>query len=418
MSESMRVHNKWVMWSVAALFFFAEYFARVDPSVLVPYLMKDFQVGALALGSLSAYFYYPYIIMQIPVGLLLDRHGPRRWLFFAALVSGLGSILFGMAPTLIVAKAGRFLIGLGASFAFVGALKLATMWFKPRRLGLLAGLTQGAGMLGAAFGSGFFIILVSTYGWRKAMGLVGLCLIFFACLIFVFVRDKKTKEGRVVQNDEAKMGAVQALLRVVRSRSSWMNALYAGLLYAPTAGLAEFWGVTFFHHLYRISAQTAGLLMGCVFVGWAIGGPCVGVLSDRLGRRLPMMVISAMLSLLIFIVIVYGANLSLSTLFVLMFCYGLCNSGVALAYAVSAELHPGAYAGTSIAFTNMLSILIGALLQPFSGYLLDTHWTGQMSDGMRVYSTTAYHDVLTIFPMCICLAIITCGLIRLKAKAS
>ena len=77
MSESMRVHNKWVMWSVAALFFFAEYFARVDPSVLVPYLMKDFQVGALALGSLSAYFYYPYIIMQIPVGLLLDRHGPK-----------------------------------------------------------------------------------------------------------------------------------------------------------------------------------------------------------------------------------------------------------------------------------------------------------------------------------------------------
>src|SRR5688572_11451641 len=137
----------WIVWGLAAAFFFSEYFARVAPGVMVPDLMRDFKVTALTLGSLSAFFYYAYVGMQVPVGILVDRFGPHRLLTVATVLCSAGCLLFASAQSVSLAEAGRFLMGFGASFAFVGTLKLAAVWFPASQFGLLAGLTQALGML-------------------------------------------------------------------------------------------------------------------------------------------------------------------------------------------------------------------------------------------------------------------------------
>ena len=116
MAEKVGRFRPWIMWLLGAGFFFCEYFARVNPSVMINSLMHTFGAHYPDVGSLSAYFYYPYILMQLPVGLILDRYGTRRWLGCAALISALGAITFACAPALWVAKGGRILIGFGASF--------------------------------------------------------------------------------------------------------------------------------------------------------------------------------------------------------------------------------------------------------------------------------------------------------------
>ena len=118
----------WVISGLGALYYCYEYFLRISPSVMIPELMKAYDLTGAEVGSLSAFYYHAYVPMQIVVGLLMDRFGPRRLLALACLCSVLGTYMFAGSHSIIIAQIGRFLIGFGAAFAFVGALKLATIW--------------------------------------------------------------------------------------------------------------------------------------------------------------------------------------------------------------------------------------------------------------------------------------------------
>jgi len=295
----------WVMWGLGAAFFFAEYFARVDPSIIVPQLMSAFHVGAFALGSLSAFFYYPYIAMQLPVGTLVDRYGPRRLLAIAALVCGAASFLFAISQTIWAAELARALMGFSAAFAFVGTLKLATLWFDSGRLGLLAGLTQGVGMLGAAVGEGLFSFIVERIGWRYTLGLISILMFVLAFLIGAIVRDKRpTLLGHMVP-DTGQIKVWDSLMIVFRNSNSWRIAVYAGLIYAPTGAFAELWGPSFLTRVYGMSHQLAAMAISVIFIGLAIGGPTVGWISDKIGLRRPILVFSAVLSLIFISLVLY-----------------------------------------------------------------------------------------------------------------
>ncbi len=408
----------WFMWFLAAGFFFAEYFARVDPGVMVDYLMSSFKVGAAAVGGLSAYFYYPYVLMQIPVGILLDRHGPKRWLYIAAFVSSVGALTFGLAQSLWVIKFGRCLIGFGASFAFVGALKIANMWFDRSRLGLLSGLTQAAGMLGAAVGTFIFVPIVANLGWRATLYLIAAILLLFSILFFLFIKDKPDSMVNAAAETTSHESVSVSLKRVLKNSSSCLNALYAGFLYAPTAALGELWGVSFFHHLHGVSDELAGLMVAAIFIGWTVGGPWVGYFTDLVGCRRKLMFLSPLLSMLMLLIIIYIPSLTPALMLVLLFFYGVSNTGVALAYAVAGELHPPKFAGISIAFTNMMSIMVGALFQPLMGWILDKQWTGAISHGLRIYSRQEYVHTLTILPISLLLAFILVFFIKDPASSS
>ena len=394
----------WLIWSLAAAFFFAEYFARVDPSVIVPQLMSSFQVGAFALGSLSGYFYYPYIAMQLPVGTLVDRYGPHRLLTLAALLCGGACLMFSMAHSLWVAEISRALMGFTAAFAFVGTLKLATIWFEPRQLGLLAGLTQGIGMLGAAVGEGFFSFVVAEIGWRNTLAVIALILVILSALIGLIVRDKRpTLLSRMVP-DTSQIRIWDGLMIVFRNRHSWRIAVYAGLVYAPTGAFAELWGPSFLHRVYDMKEQWAAVAISVIFLGLAVGGPVLGWFSDRIGLRRPILIGSGLVGLILISIILYIPHLPGVLLLTVLFFYGVSNMGVALSYAVAGEINPKPVAGISIAFTNMTSVLIAALLQPFIGWLLEFHWRGVYMDGRPYYSAVNYQSAMAILPLALLLA--------------
>ncbi|MDF2530171.1 MAG: major facilitator family transporter, partial [Gammaproteobacteria bacterium] len=154
----------WVIWLLGALFFLAEYFVRISPSVITQELMATFHVDAFALGGLSGFFYYAYISMQVPVGILVDRFGSRRLLTGATLLCAISCLVFASMHTIQLGFLSRFLMGLGASFAFVGTLKLISLWFPPTRFALLAGTTQALGMLGAVIGDAPMAMIFNHFG--------------------------------------------------------------------------------------------------------------------------------------------------------------------------------------------------------------------------------------------------------------
>lgn len=406
LSQNNRVIKKqfspWLIWGLGAAFFFVEYFARVAPSVMVSDLMRDFAVDALALGTLSAFFHYAYVSMQIPVGILVDRYGAHRLLTVMCFLCGLGCLLFAASQSVWMADLGRLLMGFGAAFAFVGSLKLAAVWFPASRFGLLAGLTQALGMLGAAVGSAPMSFAVYHLGWRTTMLLIAGIFLLLAIFIGFIVRDKPAAASFAQEPLASDKNVLAGLIKVLANPQSWWNALYAGLIYAPTAAVAELWGVTFVRQAYYLSLPMAATAVSLIFIGWGVGGPIMGWFSDKIQRRRPIMFVSAFMCLAFFLLILYlPSHTPIGVLFAVMFFYGVSNTGLVASYALAGEINPRRIAGTSVAFANMASVIIGAFFQPLIGWVLDLNWHGEMANGAPIYSPYAFRLAFLIIPICL-----------------
>ncbi|WP_181874923.1 MFS transporter [Legionella feeleii] len=394
----------WIVWGLAAAFYFSDYLARVAPGVMHRSLQIDFGINEAGFGILTASFYFPYILMQIPVGLTVDRLSIRAILTVMSLITALGCGVFGLADGLMMASVGRMLIGFSAAFAFVSSLRLATSWFPPAMLGLLAGLTQALGMLGAAAGEAPVSFLVANVGWRHSMFIIAFLFIALAGLLYQFVQDKPGTKRREIKY-EARLSIVESLRIILSHRQTWLNALYAGFLFGPTAVIGEAIGPAYLQYGRGLTAHTAAFATGMIFIGWGISGPLSGWLSDRMGRRKPLMIFSALCGIVLSSLFVFYPSLDKTSAYLIFFLFGLTNTGVAIAYAVSTEIHESNVVGTSIAFTNMISIFVGALMQPLVGRLVD------LVAGPRAYNVESlllsdFQAGLKILPLCSLVALI------------
>jgi MFS family permease len=387
-------------WLTGALFFFYAWVLRVAPSVMVEELMRDFSVGAAVLGHLSAAYFYGYAGMQIPVGLLLDRFGPRRLMTGAALVCAGGCVLFATGSTLSAVTAGRFLIGASAAFSLVGAMAVAGQWFPPARFAIFSGLAMAAGMIGGVFGQAPLRLVVEASDWRLTTLMLAAGGLTIALMAVATVRDRWRGAGGI-------LSSLSGLGAVLRHRQTWLIAL-AGLgTSAPLLGFAGLWGVPFLETAYHLPRTTAATVTSAVFVGWAIGAPLFGWFSDYIGRRRPPVIAGLLLQTLALSAVVYIPELSLGSLIGLCGLVGFFGSGQIVCFALARENHGPALSGTAIGFVNGMVTGAGAFFQPLVGLLLDLAWGGQTSLGARIYDAGAYRVAFASIVVC-CLAGFLC----------
>ena len=371
-------------WATASLFFFYAWIMRVAPSVMVEELMGDFAVGAGVLGNLSAAYFYGYAGMQIPVGLLLDRFGPRRLITIAALSCAGGCVLFATGTTLAAVTTGRFVIGAAAAFSLVGSMAVAGQWFSPPRFAVLSGLAMAMGMAGGVFGQAPLRVAVEASDWRTANLALALGGLAIAASAWLTVRDRWRGSGGV-----GELFANFAL--VLRHRQTWLIAL-AGLgTSGPLLGFAGLWGVPFLQVAYGLERTNAATLTSLLFVGWGIGAPLFGWFSDHIGRRRPVMMAGLALETVSLATLVYIAGLPIATVAALCFLTGFFGSTQIVCFAMVKENHPARLSATGIGFVNGMVTGAGALFQPLMGVLLDLAWTGRTSAGARLYDLSAYH---------------------------
>lgn len=376
-------------WLTGSLFFFYAWILRVSPSVMVEELMRDFAVGGAVLGNLSALYFYGYAGMQIPVGLLLDRFGPRRLMSIAAVVVAVACVLFAWSEGLGLASVSRFFIGAGCAFSLVGAMAVAGQWFPRRQFALLAGLAMMFGMMGGVFGQAPLRVAVDASSWRTTMAWVALIGLALAVAAWMFVRDRSRGSGG--------LGAVLAgLRRVAANRETWLNAV-AGLgSTGPLLAFAGLWGVPYLEAEHDIDRVTAGSVTSMTFVGWGIGAPLIGWLSDHIGNRRMPLISGLVLSALSLVAILLLPDLPLWLVGALCFGIGFGGSAQIVCFALVREHNPAQFSGTAIGMVNALVTGAGALFQPTVGWLLDLSWDGVMVDGARVYAVGAYNSAFIV----------------------
>ncbi len=393
----------WLIWVIAAIFYAYEFFIRVSPAVMVPDLMQAFNVDAALLGSLSAFYYYAYASMQIPVGILLDNYGIRQLLTGAAFMVTVGSIVFATTDQLWLADVGRVLMGIGSAFSFVGCLKLANNWFPARQLAIIIGLTNMLGVLGAVSAEAPLSMLVLHFGWRSTMIYVGLIGAVLALLLRLIVRDDPRAIG--CPSDTTGTGdspknthLLSGLLLIIKSPKTWLAAIYGGMIVAPIAAFTELWSVPFFKAVDHIPTTKAALISSMVFIGVAIGGPIIGWLSGLLKRRKPLMLIGNLGALICLSIIIYIPNLMLPVIIILLFLFGFCSSSMLLVFAINTEINPNWVSGVVIGFTNMVVMIGGTLFQPLVGWLLDLSGQDSLQHVLR-FNVSAYQHALIILPV-------------------
>lgn len=403
----------WFICGLGALFYSYEYLLRIAPSVMEYSLREHFNLSATGFGLLSSIYYFAYVPMQLPVGVLLDRYGPRRLLTYACLICVIGTFLFTGTSVFWIAATGRFLVGFGSAFAFVGVLKLATIWLPENRLAMVSGMTSALGPIGAMLGDNFMEIFVEKLGWIKTLNLTALFGIGLIFILWFGIHDKKGQHRQSGTVSSFKKGMVDLGI-IIRSKQIWVNGMYGCLVYLPTTVFAELWGIPYLRHAHGLSAQAAGLANSLLFLGFIIGAPFMGYISDKLFRRKFPMFIGAAGAAIIMTAILYFPGLTELQVQFLMFLLGLLYSAQAIVFAVGRELSPGEAAGTAMAVTNMIVMLGAMFLQPLVGHLLDFSLsmhlgqaavTGTTTDNLqRLYTVTDYQFALSIIPLGILIA--------------
>lgn len=388
----------WLTWGLLAGIYFIGYFQRVAPAVMVDELMREFQIAATLLGNLSAIFFYTYAVMQIPSGLLSDAIGPRRLAAAAALVAALGTLLFAQADSLWLAYLARGLLGASFAVAFVACMKLAGHWFPANRFATVTGVSLLIGNLGGALAGIPLSEAIGSVGWRSAILASAGATLLLALAVWLWVRDDPSERGYASHaHPEAHngMSAGRALKLVISEPETWLLFLAGGLIAAPILTFAGLWGVPYLVQVHGMERSHAASFTTTMLLGFAIGGPLLGILSDRMGRRKLPYLVAALASTLLWATFLFVDGLSENALYLLFAGIGFFSGALIIGFAFSREVnHPGA-AGTVGGVVNMSVLGFAAIQQSGLGWVLDRHWQGTLIEGVRIYDAAAYHAAFT-----------------------
>ncbi|HVT62048.1 MAG TPA: MFS transporter, partial [Legionellaceae bacterium] len=337
----------------------------------------------------------------------------KRLLTLACLICAIGTLMFCQTHQYEIAMIGRFLVGAGSAFAFVGVLKLATIWLPEDRLALVAGCTSALGTIGAMLGDNLIGDVVEKSGWQTTDTLTAIFGLILTVVLWFGIHDHKrdSKSGGTINTFKRNWIDLNIILR---NKQIWLNGLYGCLVYLPTTVFAELWGIPYLSHAHGMTDSQAGFANSLLFCGFMIGAPTMGYISDRIKRRKKPMVVGAIGAAIIMTLLLYLPGLQAKSVYFLVFILGLFYSAQTIVFAVGRELSPNEAAGTAIAITNMLVMLGAMFLQPMIGRLLDwSVWWHHSTDALlanipishlTIYSPEDYRLAMTIIPIGIALA--------------
>ncbi|MBI5274575.1 MAG: MFS transporter, partial [Chlamydiales bacterium] len=310
---------------------------------------------------------------------------------------------FGLSNHIVLAGIGRLLIGLGSAFAFVGMVFICSHLFPQHKRALVIGLANSIGMLGAVAGGGPLSVMIHYFNWRTVIEFLGFfgVLLAFGIFLFYFHDDEQD-----VKQDSQSRSLWNLIKNVCKNPYSWLNSIVASLFYLSTSTFGGLWGTSFLQASYGWSKQSASFAMSMVFVGWLIGGPLTGLISDLLKKRKPIISTAIFFTLLCLFSVIYIPHLPPVLVYTLLLLVGLFSSAELLHFSYAIEINTPKTKGTAVAFTNGVISLLESGVQPIIGWFLVLGWAGKIEGGIPVYSVHDYKIALGVLPIGLVLALI------------
>ncbi|MGQ4809072.1 Membrane sensor protein UhpC [Candidatus Entotheonellaceae bacterium PAL068K] len=379
---------------------------RVAPPAIMDRLMADFRVGASQIGLMTSAYFYGYMVMQLPAGLLVDHWGVRQVILISSVASAIGTFWFAGASSLMGAAAARAVVALGDALVFSALIKIATQWFSANRFGLMFGLSQIAGYIGGLLAITPLAVLVSLHGWRASFSLLTGLVSAHLVLCLIWLRNHPAHDTAAMPTRREIVTEGRRLLR--RSITWGPIVTYLGN-YVPSLSLSGVWGFPLLMQAYGLSRDQASVPMFVFMLGYAIGALLFGYLVDAHFRTLrkPIWVVTAgRMVLLVVLAPVIGVHLPGAMMVTCLTALGLLTGGMIPLTLTSLRLGVSqAQIGLGIGLMGTLANLAAGMVQPLLGLILDAHWSGEMREAVRLYPPNAYSWLLVVLAgLCLCSA--------------
>lgn len=369
---------RWVIFSVLSAIYFFVYFHRTSTAVLADEIMEEFAVSALAIGLMSSAYFYPYALLQIPVGVLADTKGPRKTTTLFTFIAFAGTLLFAFSTTFPMVVLGRLLIGIGVSGVYIPTIKVLSQWFRKHEFATLTGILFAVGSMGALLSAYPLAMMAILFGWRTAFLFIGIITFFLAIMCWAVVRDSPkavgldpVEEAVVKSSEEERLSKTFRV--VIFNRYLWIIALSAFLRYGVVMGYQGLWGGPYLMDVYGLSRDAAGGVLMMVGIGTIAGAPTIGYLSDRVFRtRKWFLVLGGIgFTAATYMLAFNTGSMSIKDLYLVSFLIGFFSGAGPVAYAYIKEIFPLEVTGTATSIVNVFPFFGGALFQVVMGYLMD-----------------------------------------------
>lgn len=408
-----------ILWAICSFFMLYQFLLQSSPSVMIEPLSQDLNTSALGVSLLSSAFFYTYVTLQIPAGILVDRGNIRYIYTFGMCGLALSCLCFSFAETLQTSVLFRILMGIFAAPGLVGAFYLIDQWFLKRYFSFLVGITEMGTVLGTAVGQTLLAQGVIHLGWRHTLMVYSGIGLIAAILGFTFLRERKQKAPLDIfqffkkifvrpkiyyktASDAliAKVGFKQNLKLLLKLPDLWIASLISGLAFAILSAFAGFWCIPFLQNNAHFTLSQASIASASVFAGAAICTPFMGIVTDKLKNKITtLMVWMFIVITLLFFPLIFVPQLSPSIIYTLLVMIGMLSSVYVIPFALAKKMAPPGVSATAMGLVNVLSILIGApILQPLIGVLINT------SEHLGIKATNSFELGLSLFPLLTVLA--------------
>ncbi len=303
--------------------------------------------------------------------------------------------------------------GIGSAFVMLSCIRIATRWFPPQKMALISGLIVTMAMTGGVVSQYPLSVLVEAVGWRQALFMDAALGVFIIAAIMRYVENypknyDKTQETK----DLNAIGLLQSLKGSYLNIQNWLAAFYTCLMNTPLGLLGVVWGSPYLMQAHGLTKPSAHIVTTMLFVGTIIGGPLIGSLSDKIGRRRYPMLIGALISLGIITLLLNTQNASFTQLIILFLALGFVTSTQVLTYPLVAEINPAALTATAVSVVSFTTQGGSAVLEPYFGSLLQEGGAQALAHQVPVYTVAQYHHAMMIIPVGFVIAFIAALFIR------
>ena len=389
----------WVMWALASFFYAFQYILRVLPNIMMAQIQDRFSLDAADFGQYAGVYYIGYAAVHIPIGILLDRKGPRIVMSLCILLSVLGLLPLLYADVWIYPLVGRMLIGIGSSAAILGVFKVIRMAFPEKRFVRMLGFSVAIGLLGAIYGGQPVYFFMRYLGWSQVIEIICIFGLLLAAAVYGIMPpyDPPKRTDDSIWHDIKEVCTNQRVLLI---------CFMGGLMVGPLEGFADAWGVGYLQTVYQFDHFRTASLPSLIFFGMCFGSPLLSYISERTKAYYPMTILSACVMGAIFIFMLggWGSEAAFTYLFPIVGVF--CASQILVIYKASSSV-PERYIALTTSLANMIIMTFGYLFHASIGWIMKTTWQGQLSDGGRpVYSAENFTMGLSVIPSTLIIAAI------------
>jgi MFS family permease len=385
MKPTISSARAWLMYIVAASFYFYDFILKLIPAIMMNNIMSRLQIGANHFGMVELSFYAIYTPMQLFCGPLLDEYGAKRILPSVIALCLIGTAISGYTSDFYTYVFARLLIGFGSAFAFVCVLKIASEWLPRKHYPFLAGLTTTFGMLGGIFSESIapmFNQYHQVYFYSVIIG-VGIILLLLA---LVTIEDKTSHDDTPLDA----MLLLKDIYTVLRKRQIWTAGIIGMAMFAPIQ-LFIAWAIPFFEQDLGVTEVIAGNITSMLFWGACVVAPLFGWLAGEITHKKRLLLIGNTLSLIGMLAVLFSAQTGVVTAMLLMFLVGSGIAAQPLVFVYASRQVSLHLTATAVAATNFI-VNLSSLAQPYIGAQL-------VEVAQHSYDLKSWRHALSIIPV-------------------